>query len=352
MDNFIFKLCNFWTVILLISFSFVVTCRLWFGDSFSCLNIDASSHYAAVRCYSEGIYITPVTLLDSKKDLVTIEPPAEKVRRYQSHYSWVNLFFLVQAFIFCVPHLLWKFYEKGYVRRLTTGVQAYYDNEEKRALELCYLAKYVLITQGKHKLYTIMYIFCEFCNFFISLTQTVWLVYFFNVTGVPENLPLKIDTLVDFKKFYFPSSGTCEILFPAIGKMHYPLCEIPLNSLYMKMFLCLHSWYIILTILCGLVLFYRIVLLIPSNRILVIKFCASLIEKSVLKTLCHTISYSDWFFLFGLQKTMTDVDFAQMIDKIAILSQCKDENKDSNKRVSFFGDEMKDSDNSNATTPL
>lgn len=337
LDNFIYKLCYRWTVLLLVAFSFVVTCRLLLGDSFVCLpSDDLPFYYVNLKCYAEVIYTEPLALKDGL--FWSRDVSAKHLRRYQSYYSWVNLLFLIHAFNFYFPHLLWKSYESGYLSRLTVGVQTFFDKEEKRGLELCYLAKYVIITQGKHKFYALMYILLESFNCVISLAQTIWLVHFFNVTGVPESFSLEINTWSDFKNFYFPSSGTCEISIIAVNTTYHSVCEMPMNSLHMNMFLFLHAWYIVLTILCGTVVAYRLALLVPRFRVLVIKSCTPFAEKDVLKSLCHRMSYSDWFFMSRLQKTMTDIDFAHMIDKISVLSHGSDEQKDDERRLSFFDD--------------
>lgn len=356
VDNFIFRLCYRWTPLLLVAFTFIITSRLLLGNSFTCNTTDenVSNDYLNVKCYDTGVYTLPTKLRTSHSKITIVDPSFEDFRRYQSYYSWVNLLFLVHAFNFYLPHLLWKSYEKGYMHKLTAGVQKFFDKEEKRGLELCYLAKYVLVTQGKHKFYTGMYIFFEGCNYAICQTQCLWLVHFFDVTGVPDFLPYVLGTWSDFKNFYFPSEGICELQKLSSPNTVTPLkalCQLPLSNLYMHMFLFLHVWYVLLTILCGLVLLYRILLLIPSLRLFAIKFAAPLSERAVLMSVGDRLSYSDWFFLLRLQKAMADIDFAQMMDKIAVVSQGKDSHKENEGRYSIYEDATKDFDSS-ATSPV
>ncbi|XP_054724851.1 innexin inx1-like [Uloborus diversus] len=317
-DNFIFSLYYRWTVLLLITFSFIITCRLVLGNSFSCSG--GEKNMVETHCYEGNVFTS-----DYKKE------------RYYSYYPWVNLVLLVQAFNCYLPHFMWRSYEGGYVRRLSSGVEKFFDKEERRGLELCYLAKYILVTEGKHKLYTVMYIFFEACNYACSLAQTIWLVVFFDVTGVPYSYLGKIKTWADFRDFYFPSVGTCKIYS---SKRENIVCLLPLNKMYMIMFLFLPAWYIFITILSGMVLIYRIALLIPSFRACAMRFSAPLVERSILKSLCYRLSYSDWFFLTRLHKAMADVDFAQMINKIAVISQCKsiEDHKEEDQISSFCDD--------------
>ncbi|XP_035230304.1 innexin inx2-like [Stegodyphus dumicola] len=353
VDNFIFYLCYRWTVWMLVIFSFIVTCRLVLGDSFTCISSTdrIPLRYMQTKCYADSVYSSPFQD-DGKVSL--INKSTYEYQRYQWYYSWVNLFFLLHAFNFYLPHLFWKSYELGYTRSLIAGVENVFAKEEKRNLKLLFLAKYVLATQGKHKIYTALYIFFETCNYAISLAQTLWLIAFFDVTGVPDSIPISIKTWSDFKEFYFPPEGTCVLSHYGTSgnRQKYAfLCALPLNYLYMKLFLFLHAWYIFLTILCGIVLVYRIILLVPSLRMKVILFSAPLTEKETLKSLCSRLSYSDAFFLTRLQKIMTDIDFAQMLEKICVVSQYKD-GKHEGDSLSLTEEVRKEIDSSTATSPL
>ncbi|KFM64995.1 Innexin inx2, partial [Stegodyphus mimosarum] len=355
VDNFIFYLCYRWTVWMLVIFSFIVTCRLVLGDSFTCFSSynEIPLRHVMTACYDDSVLLLP--LQDMYRDVPSdSKPPYHDYKRDLRYYSWVNLFFLLHAFNFYLPHLLWKSYELGYTRSLIAGVENVFAKEEKRNLELCFLAKYVLATQGKHKMYTALYIFFEACNYAISLAQTLWLIAFFDVTGVPDNIPISMKTWSDFRKFYFPSEGICRLSYygsSGYRRIYSFLCALPLNNLYMKLFLFLHAWYIFLTVLCGIVLVYRIVLLVPSLRIKVIMFSAPLAEKEALKSLCGRLSYSDAFFLTRLQKIMTIVDFAQMLEKICVVSQYRD-GKHEHDSLSLTDEVRKEIDSSTATSPL
>ncbi|GBM78647.1 Innexin inx2 [Araneus ventricosus] len=309
-DNFIFHLHYRWTVILLLVCSFIITCRLVLGHSFSCVSVDGfTQEQLETYCYDHYVY--------------TWSDKHPEFRRYQDFYPWVNLLFLVHAFNFYIPHLLWNYYDRDCIRRLA-DVDLGNNKEEKGKLKLCYLANYILATQGNHKLYTGMRIFCECLNYAIALAQTLWLGFFFKATFV-----LKFLKWSDFQKVYFPSIGNCSI---TVNKMHHETaCFLPLNKLYMYMFLFIHAWYILLTILSGIVLIYRLVLLVPSKRVYIMRFTAAWIDKETLKSLSLRLSYADWFFFTRFQRELSDVDFAQMVEKIAILSVYKScDGKDEN----------------------
>lgn len=327
-DNFVFRLHYRWTVFLLVSCSFAVTCRILLGHSFSCQQVPGLPQaHLETKCYSDGVYSLPVQLIGSGQRSSSLQNSSQRpsshqtrihgYRRYQHFYQWVNLMFLVQAALFYLPHLAWKSYESGRLDRLTRGL----DKDD--GTELCYLAKYVLATQGKNKVYAGMHIFCEFLNYLVCLSQTLCLVHFFEVTGVPDYLPFRINTWSEFQKFYFPMSGTCSMTHhDKVLNHHETTCLLPLNHLYMYMFLWVHAWYVCLTVLSGVVLVFRLVMLGPSQREAVVKLSCPWSENTDLASLVRRLSYADWFFLTRFQKAMSDVDFARLLDKIAVVSAC------------------------------
>ncbi|CAL1266327.1 unnamed protein product [Larinioides sclopetarius] len=331
VDNFIFQLHYRWTVIFLFVCSFVITCRLVLGHSFSCVSVDGfTQEQLETYCYDHYVY--------------TWSDQHPEFRRYQDFYPCVNLLLLIHAFNFYIPHLLWKYYDRDCIKKLT-DVDLGNSHEEKRKLKLCYLANYILATQGNHKLFTGMRIFCECLNYAIALAQTLWLGFFFKATVV-----LKFLKWSDFQKVYFPSIGNCSI---TLNKVHQEtVCFLPLNKLYMCMFLFIQTWYIFLTILSGIVLIYRLVLLVPSKRVAIMRFTAAWIDKETLKSLSLRLSYADWFFLTRFQRALSDIDFAQMVEKIAMLSVCKSCVGSDELNPSVSHDRRKEVSNSSGDLPI
>ncbi|XP_035229436.1 innexin inx2-like [Stegodyphus dumicola] len=333
VDNSIFQLCYKWTVWKLAVFSFIVTCRLFLGDSFECIiSTDTTpSSYMETKCYADTVFSLPVQEMYTKGSPVI--RLGSEYKRYQTFYSWVNLFLLLQAFNFYLPHLFWKSYELGYTKYLSSGIKDGFSFDEKTYKELCYLTSYILNTLGKYKMYTSLYIFFEVCNCVISITQIYCLITFFDITGIPDGLPISLTTWSDFQKFYFPPSGNClATKISATGNVtkFNAVCILPLNQLYMMLYLYLLVWYVLLSILCAIVLIYRVALLVRKLRVKVIQILVPLAEKETIEVLFYGLSYSDFIFLTRLRKTMTDVDFTQMLEKIYITYKCtqRDENED------------------------
>ncbi|GIY81013.1 innexin inx2 [Caerostris darwini] len=359
VDNFVFRLLYRWTVLQLLVFSFIVTCKLAWGDSFSCSTAydTVSQKYLDSKCYAEPlISYSPGSSFDRGRYASSSIYPDDDSRRAQTFYPWVNLFFLAQAMVFYLPHLLWKTYESGYVGRLTAGLEVQLSKEQKRSLELCYLAKFLSITQGRHKVYTLVYIFSEFCNFVIAIVEVVWLVNFFNVTSTPDYTSFDVTTWTGYRNFYFPSTGMCT--FTRYATSSEPrnmdaVCVLSLNHLFMKLFLYLRVWYILLILATGSVLVYRVILMMPNMRTRVLQTLAPLVPKSTVHSVCHPLDYSDWFFLMALHKSLTDADFSKLMEKIVIAAQNAEKDAtDTDDKSSVYEDTHKDVEMSPRSTPL
>ncbi|CAL1266325.1 unnamed protein product [Larinioides sclopetarius] len=361
VDNFVFWLVSRFTPVKLLVLILIVTFRLAFGDSFTCsASYDALPRsFMDAKCYSELIVSypgSPNQVIQDRGYSSMRNSGNDDMKREQPFYQWVNLAFLAHALIFYLPHLLWKAYESGYVGRLTAGLQVALSKEQKRALELCYLAKFLLITQGKHTVYTSVYIFFEACNFFICIAQTVWLVNFFNITDAPNYMSIDVSTWSGYRNFYFPSTSLCSITtYSSSGEPRNldAVCVLSLNHLYMKLFMFLRTWYIIMILVTGAVLIYRIVLIMPKVRSVMIRAVAPLVSKSTVLSVCHQLTYSDWFFLMAVQKQLTNADFSKLIEKMFVVSQNTGKDQEEiDDKSSIYEDSHKELEMSPRSTPL
>ncbi|XP_055936994.1 innexin inx2-like [Argiope bruennichi] len=360
VDNFVFWLVHRFTAVKLLIMSLIITCRLAFGDSFTCsASYDAlPQSFMDAKCYSELIVSYPGSPNPVIQDrgYSSRNFANDDTKREQPFYQWVNLALLVHAVIFHLPHLLWKAYESGYIGRLTAGLEVALSKEQKRNLELCYLAKFLLITQGKHKVYTGVFIFFEVCNFIVCISQTVWLVSFFNMNDAPNYLSVDTSTYSGYRNYYFPSTSLCSITkYSASGEPRNmdAVCVLSLNDLYMRLFLFLRAWYIILILATGAVLIYRLVLIQPKVRSLMIRTVTPLVSKSTVMSVCHQMSYCDWFFLMAVQKELTNADFSKLIEKMFAVSQnTGKEHEETDDKSSIYEDSHKELELSPRSTPL
>lgn len=325
IDNVIYKFHYRWTVLILVVFSFIITCRLVLGDSFTCIggSGDIPKNYMEVFCYARSPYVLLEAFLKGTNALypgVDKSSPGYTVL-VKSFYPWVNLFFLLLAVIFYLPHLAWKIYEKRLIARVTCEIDRPLDDEISRESAINGIVKFLKSMHGKSTMYATVYISSEFLNFVIDVLLTVWLVFFFEIeTNSAKSVGLKLKTWDDFFDFYFPLTGKCSLRkFSQNGvimKIH-GLCLMPLNNLYGFMFLFLYAWFIMLCVLSACVALYRtFVYLIPFLRLKLLRHLLLGVDRNLLLRLNKQYSFGDLLLLNFLKKNLLPHDFGRLVHLI------------------------------------
>lgn len=321
-DNIVFKLYYRYTVGILLLFCFVITCRLFVGYSFVCSTDYSTDKMATAYCYSHGLFIdmTVISKNASKGKIhpgIPIGSPPLYNRVHVPYYPWVNLFLLVLAILFYLPHLVWKIFEGGLVTRLTSKVNNSSVSETERKAAIIEIAKYIITTRGGHLSYTVVYVLSEVLNWLVGILLTVWLVNFFNIDMYHSSYEFKMKTWDDFFAYNFPLMGKCEYRkcgSSGVIQIHSTVCYLALNNLYGYMFLFLYAWFILLCVLQGLVIPYHlIVLLLPSIRLPMFRLRSGVRDQTLLNDINFIFSPCDWFLLTRLQKNLLSTDLTKLL---------------------------------------
>lgn len=321
-DCLIFKLYYRCTVLMLLLFSFVITCRLVLGSSFFCSSRDFDGQTIFDNyCYTHGTHIDLAAMSDSPDKAlypgIALEVRPEGRFRYVPYYPWVNLFFIVLAILFFLPHLMWKICEGGLLTNLTSKVNDKSVTETERKAAIAEIAKYMLATRGGHFLYTGTYVLSEIFNWLIGVLSTVCLVNFFNVEMSLSTPDFSMETWDDFFAYNFPLMGTCT--YKRLGpsgnvQLHNNLCHLPLNNLYGYMFLFLYAWFILLCVLQALVIPYRVFsVILPPIRLLLFRLRSGVTDHTLLDFTNTAFSLGDWFLLTRLQKNLLAHDLTKLL---------------------------------------
>ena len=81
---------------------------------------------AETFCWMTGTYINPIFMNGTiGKNIITYGIGVQsygKDRKYQRYYQWLVPIMVLQAFIFIVPHMLWKSWENSRVSFLCKSV--------------------------------------------------------------------------------------------------------------------------------------------------------------------------------------------------------------------------------------
>lgn len=322
IDGVVFKLYYRCTVLMLVFFSFVITCRLLFGDSFFCETLDPDFlKMGQTYCYTHGPFVDLSVIKDYKTTAIhpgvphTLPPLENRVR--MPYYPWVNLFLLVLAILFYLPHLIWKVCEGGLVKRLTLKVNDSSVSESERKAAIIEIAKYLITTRGGHWPYMGVYVLSEILNWLLGILLKTWLDSFFDAGMYYKTDMFKIETWDDFFAYNFPLMGLC--IYPRYGlsgDVHITkiMCHLPLNNLYGYLFLFLRAWIIFLCTLQSLVIICRLFgLVLPPIRILLFRLKSEVTDQTLLNFANTTFSLGDWFLLTRLQKNLLAHDFTKLL---------------------------------------
>ncbi|GIY07714.1 innexin inx2 [Caerostris extrusa] len=96
------------------------------------------------------------------------------------------------------------------------------------------------------------------------------------------------------------------------------LCILPINILNEKIFIFIWFWFIILAVMSGLVLIYRIVLLFwPASRFMVTSCRSRLVKSDDLRTVLSRCWLGDWFVLDLLAKNLDSLNFRDVVSHFA-----------------------------------
>lgn len=103
-------------------------------------------------------------------------------------------------------------------------------------------------------------------------------------------------------------------------------CVLPVNILNEKIFIFLWFWYIILAVLTGLGLLYRIfTLVLPKLRLFLLQRRAGRdLDPSQIETVFRRCQIGDWFVLMLVSSNVNQWIFHEVIDELAQKFKGKD----------------------------
>ncbi|KAH8387602.1 hypothetical protein KR093_008120, partial [Drosophila rubida] len=212
----IFTLHSKCTIVILLTCTFLLSAKQYFGEPILCLSATKHTEYVQSYCWTMGTYILPQETEESKHQLLAIEqmPPngngngnsnstssstlrsllanneqyarmisiAEGVgpetrgvtkRLYLRYYQWVFMILLFQSLLFYFPSYLWKVWEGQRMKQLCCEIGDALILEETYRMRLRMLTKYFRARfSAIHCCYAIKYAFCELLNLIISVSTS------------------------------------------------------------------------------------------------------------------------------------------------------------------------------------
>ncbi|XP_022251566.1 innexin shaking-B-like, partial [Limulus polyphemus] len=313
IDSNVFRLHCTITVILLLSFTVVVSMKQFVGEPIDCIRSrGVPQSVINTYCWIHTTFTMPSAY--DKKVGKEIPYPGVDIGyfpddshtpkfKYHKYYQWVCFMLFFQAALFYFPKWLWKLWEGGRIQALVMdldiGLCAETEKKQKKKL----LVDYLTSSSGQHDWYAVRYFFCEVLAFVNVIGQMFLMNRFFDGEFLTYGLDvIKFSEMEQSERLdpmirVFPRIAKCRIFkFGPSGNLESDdaLCLLPLNVINEKIYIFLWFWFILLAFLTGIVLIFRIgIIVCPPVRVYLLNFRFRIICIEHLQTVIKRGSLGD-----------------------------------------------------------
>ncbi|XP_016040154.2 innexin inx6 [Drosophila simulans] len=371
----IFTLHSKCTIVILLTCTFLLSAKQYFGEPILCLSSERQADYVQSYCWTMGTYILPAedewdgarsweyalyapasgaaddvnvsslrALVAQNEQYARLISIAEGVgpetrgvtkRMYLRYYQWVFMILLFQSLLFYFPSFLWKVWEGQRMEQLCCEVGDALIVEATYRTRLQMLTRYFRAQFAPiHWCYSIKYSFCELLNVFISILNFwlmdvvfngFWYKYIHALAAIPVydwNLWNLMTSRV------FPKVAKCEMF--VYGPSGTPnvmdiLCVLPLNILNEKIFAVLYVWFLFIALLATVNIVYRLlVICCPELRLQLLRTHLKGMPKAHVREVLASAGYGDWFVLMCVSINVNPSLFRELLEQLyAKLNQAR-----------------------------
>jgi len=344
-DNFIFKLHYKVTFVILLLCSALVSAYHYIdsaGSAIQCMHdekVGIPTRVINNYCWIMNTFSLPAHYSGEKNvDFIHhgVGPHAmDDERIYHAYYQWVPIVLALQAVFFYAPHWIWKMLENNRLRNIILGMNKALVDDDGRNKQVGQLADYMrqrMKETTEHRAWAAKFFFCECLNF-INVIFQMWLTNKFlggeftkYGTEVLSFVDMEPEDRVDPMSRIFPKMTKC--IFHKYGgsgtiQRFDALCVLGMNILNEKIYIFLWFWFIVLAVLTGCNLVFRVVQYFYPNvrdRMVKLENLGHLdkdIQRSHIDSVVTRLAYPDWLILFYLAKCMDKMNFGCLISNLA-----------------------------------
>lgn len=333
IDNNVFRLHYKATVIILVAFSLLVTSRQYIGDPIDCI-VDQSigGDIMDTYCWIHSTYTVPTHYGEEIGSVVPhpgitgVTSKTEKVK-YHKYYQWVCFVLFFQAMLFYIPRYLWKTWEGGRIKMLVMDLNCPIVDEENKCGRKKLILDYFISNIKNHNFYAFRFFICEVLNFINVVGQIffmdMFLGYEFTTYGSEVLAFTEKDPYdrVDPMAKVFPKVTKCTFnkYGPSGNIINYDgLCVLPLNIVNEKIYVFLWFWFIIVSVISGVSLLYRLATIFGGQiRMYLLRSKARLSDPDQIDVISQKCQIGDWFVLYQLGKNMDPLIYRELISDLA-----------------------------------
>ncbi|KZC03794.1 PREDICTED: innexin inx7-like [Dufourea novaeangliae] len=359
IDNIVFKLHYRATFLILLISSLLVTSRQYIGEHIRCIT-DSGLVEAVINtfCFFTSTYTVVKHMNATAVEMGELPHlgvgPVNKNDEvvHHAYYQWVPFILFFQAILFYLPHYLWRNAEEGRLKQLVSGLKlaclalnetslktesmtipSIHDREEKiRQIRRAFIERIHLNRPWAYYLGL-----CEVLNFINVLMQIYVTDWFLGGAFLGLGNALAADTSngqLDVLDIVFPKVTKC--IFHKYGpsgtiQHHDALCVMALNIVNEKIYVFLWYWFIILAVITGLGLVWRILTMLLHarstlfNKIVFQMACPGRYNPWNVLTVTHECHFGDWLFLYYIAKNLDNYIFKELLHKLAEDMQARQE---------------------------
>lgn len=351
IDSIVSRLHYRATFLILLGACLLVTSRQFIGEHIRCIT-DAGVPQNVINtfCFFTSTYTVVkhmnATAVESGELAHPGVGPAGKYDEvvHHAYYQWVPFVLFFQAISFYMPHYIWRSAEGGRLKYLVSGlhmaslalsekpinagkftVMSKKDREQKiKDMRFAFLMRLHLNRPWAYYLGL-----CEVLNF-VNVIVQIHLTNWF-LGGAFLNLGHKVieddfEQAVDTLDVVFPKVTKC--LFHKYGpsgsiQKHDALCVMALNIVNEKIYTFLWFWFVILAVVTGLGLVWRVLTMFlharskPFNRFVFSMACPGRFDPWEMLTMTKEYHFGDWLFLYYIAKNVDNYVFKDLLVGLA-----------------------------------
>lgn len=339
IDNALFKLQYRITMPIMLCLSALITSRQYFGDPIDCIFDKLADHQIMdTYCWMNSFIVLNKPGgrigVDMAHPNVGTYVKGEDLIRDQQYYQWVCFVLFFQAALFYIPRYLWKSWDNGRIRMLTTDVNCPIVDDACRNIRKGAMINYIIGHMHLHNMYALKYIFCEILNGVNVFGQMYYMNCFLGGEFIhygydiiqhylsTSNNPVPNNHMKDIMNLVFPKTTKCS--FDSYGpsgtiQTNDGLCVLPLNIVNEKIYAFIWFWFVFLAVLHFINFFYRLaILVIPKFRFMLLRSSCRTVPMNEVTTVVDKCDYGDWFLLYLLSKNMNPLIFSELISNLSV----------------------------------
>ncbi|XP_076062709.1 innexin 2 [Oratosquilla oratoria] len=336
IDNNIFRMHYKATMFILVAFSLLVTQKQYLGDPIDCIVDGVDSGIMDTYCWIHSTFTIPSLTGEVGKDIPhpgisnPQSPDKSMEVKHHKYYQWVTLFLYLQAIMFYIPRYLWKTWEGGKIKMLVMQLNSPIVDDEAKRDRKKMLVDYFVVNFHNHNFYAFRFFLCELLNFVNVVGQIYFtdrfLGYEFTTYGtrVLDYSEQELGTRMDPMDQVFPKVTKCTFhKFGSSGTVERidGLCVLPLNIFNEKIYIFLWFWFIIVAVISGVGLLYRLSTFSSAFRQILLRTRSRLAASENVEAISRKCQIGDWFVLYQLAKNMDPLIYKEFINDLALKLQ-------------------------------